>query len=196
MRIYLLIAFLVVGGCGFRPVYGNHYQEERAQTTAALAEIQVVTDTSRLSQLFKAELEDQLDPEHHPVARRYRLHAGITEQNIPLFVSQDGTYGRGNLRYTLKYTLVRIADNQTVDQGSLVRVSSYAASETNAIYASYVAQEDAKRRGMVELANDLAMRMGNRMDEGFRTPSAEDEPEPAPLSVQKIEDVFSGAIQQ
>lgn len=196
MRYMLLSLLLLTSACGFRPVYGKHYQEERAQATAALAEIQVVTDTSRLSQLFKAELEDQLNPEHQSRSKRYRLHVGITEQNIPLFVAQDGTYGRGNLRYTLKYTLVRVQDDQAVDHGSLVRVSSYAASETNAIYASYVAQEDAKRRGMVELANDLAMRIGNRMDDGFQTPSAEDESEPAPLSVQKIEDVFSGAVQQ
>lgn len=195
MRYLLLSVLLLVSACGFRPVYGKHYQEERGQVTAQLAEIQVMTDTSRLSQLFKAELEDRLNPEHHTGAKRYQLHVGITEQNIPLFVAQDGTYGRGNLRYTLKYTLVRTQDHQSVDRGSLVRVSSYAASETNAIYASYVAQEDAKRRGMVELANDLAMRIGNRLNDGFHAPATQDAPEPPPLSVQKIEDVFGGGVQ-
>ncbi len=169
MRFVLLSVLMVVSACGFRPVYGRNYQEERAVASAALAEIRVVTDTQRSSQLFKAELEDRLNPEHIAAEKRYVLNVSISETNVPLFVAQDGTYGRGNLQYSLGYTLIRLSDNQSLDSGNLTRVSSYAASETNAIYASHVAQQDARKRGMIELASDLTLRIGNRLDSSLET---------------------------
>lgn len=171
--ILCLVALgLLVAGCGFRPVYGKQYQSERnAIASAQLAEIEVTGDTSRLNQLFQEELRDRLNPEHVAIEKRYRLHVAINEMNIPLFVAPDGTYGRGNLQYTLSYGLTRNEDGKQVDNGQLKRVSSYAASETNAIYASYVAQDDARKRGVIELANDLAMRLGNRLDHTLERPA-------------------------
>lgn len=166
-----LLCVLMLSACGFRPVYGTQYQSERSAASASLAEIEVVTNNDRLSQLFKAELEDRLNPENLPVEKRFRLTANIAEVNIPLFVAPDGTYGRGNLQYTLTYTLVRVADGKTISANGLTRVSSYAASETNAIYASYVAQQDAKKRGVIELASDLAMRLGNALDTDAAEPT-------------------------
>lgn len=165
MRAWIFLPLLLVtAACGFRPVYGTQYQAERGAASAQLAEIEVTADTSRYSQLFKAELEDRLNPEHLAVPQRYQLQVTLAEVNIPLFVAQDGTYGRGNLQYTLTYRLVRKVDGKLIHNGTLQRMSSYAASETNAIYASYVAQQDARKRGMTELASDLAMRIGNVLE--------------------------------
>lgn len=166
MRVLFLISIplLFLSACGFRPVYGKAYQAERAQASAALSEVQVQVGTSRYAQLLGAELRDRLNPEHAAVAKRYVLDVSVEEVNVPLFVAPDGTYGRGNLRYTLNYTLKHSDDNRVLDDGQIVRMSSYAASETNAIYASFVAQEDARKRGMIELANELSMRVGNVLD--------------------------------
>ncbi len=167
MLTYLCCLLLVFSmtACGFHPVYGSRSVTQ--STPAAqqfLASVAVSTDTARLSQLFKAELVDRLNPTHLPVNKRYKLDATIAEMNIPLFVAADGTYGRGNLQYTLTYTLIRIQDNRPLKTGTITRVSSYAASETNAIYASYVAQEDARNRGVVELATDMALTLSNLME--------------------------------
>ena len=161
---YALLPLLVLSACGFRPVYGTQYQQERAVGSASLAQIKVVSDNSRAGQLLKAEIEDRLNPQNIPAEKRYTLRLGVAEYNIPLFVAPDGTFGRGNIQYSVDYVLTRDADGATINQGGLSRVSSYAASETNAIYASYVAQQDAKKRGVIEMASDVAMRMGNALD--------------------------------
>lgn len=166
MRILILIPLFLLAGCGFRPVYGKEYQSERRVATAELAGISVVTPTDRLGQLLGEELRDAFNPEHVAAEKPYRLEASATEVNIPLFVAPDGTYGRGNIQFTANYTLVRVADNAPVHSGTLTRMSSYAASETNAIYASYVAQQDARKRGILELANDIASSIANRLNAG------------------------------
>ncbi len=165
MRSLILIPLLfALAACGFRPVYGTQYQAERGVATARLAEIEVSIDSSRYSQLLKAELEDRLNPEHIAADKRFQLQLSLSEINVPLFVAQDGTYGRGNLQYTLLYSLQRKGDSKVVDSGKIQSMSSYAASETNAIYASHVAQQDARKRGMTDLANDIAMRLGNALE--------------------------------
>ena len=160
-----LLLCALLSACGFRPVYGEQYQAERAAATASMGQIEVSTDTTRLGQLLNAELIDRLNPTNAAHDKLYRLTVALTEVNVPLFVAPDGTYGRGNIQFSANYSLARIADNTEVDSGSITRVSSYSASEQNAIYASYVAQQDARKRGVVELANDLALRMGNRLND-------------------------------
>lgn len=164
MRFLLISSLLLLSACGFRPVYGTQYQHERAQATASLAEVSVSTGTDRLGQLLGEELRDRINPEHRPLPKRYKLHVSLSELNIPLFVASDGTYGRGNIRYIATYSLTRLVDGAQVDGGSLTVMSSYAASETNAVYASYVAQQDARKRGVMDIANELAIRIGNRLD--------------------------------
>lgn len=181
MRPLLFIPLLFVAACGFRPVYGTQYQAERTQATASLAEVAVVTSTSRLGQLLGEELRDALNPEHIPAVKRYRLQVQVSERNIPLFVAPDGTYGRGNVRYTARYTLTRLSDGKQVDSGSVTREASYAASEINAIYGSYVAQQDARTRGVIELAHDVSMRVSNRLDRDSLEEETPEGAEPDPL---------------
>jgi LPS-assembly lipoprotein len=178
MKTFLALGVLcILSACGFRPVYGEAYQSERAAGTAALAQVEVSAGNSRRAQLFKAVLEDQLNPDAVPTQKTYRLDVVLEEQNIPLFVAPDGTYGRGNIQYTAKYALRRIDDNALLADGSLQSVSSYAASETDAIYASYVAQEDAKKRGVIELANNITLLLANRLNADSLEPLIKDEEE-------------------
>ncbi len=160
----MVCVLLFVSACGFRPVYGEAYQAERGAVSARLAEVAVSTGTTRSEQLLKAEVEDRLNPDNVAAEKRFMLVVSVGEVNIPLFVAPDGTYGRGNLQYTLTYSLRNSTDGSVVDTGSLTRVSSYAASETNAIYASYVAQEDARKRGVIELSKDIVTRVANILD--------------------------------
>ena len=141
--------------------------------TAGLDEVAVVVGTERLEQAFGEELRDRMNPTRSPSPKRYRVQVAIQEFNIPLFVAPDGTYGRGNIRFTANFRLTRMEDGALIDTGSVTRMSSYAASETNAIYASHVAQQDARQRGIVELANDIALRVANRLNDASLQPIAE-----------------------
>lgn len=159
-----ILWLFVLSACGFHAVYGTAYQQARAQQNESLANIEVVTNNSRLGQLLKAETEDRLNPTAIPAVKTHRLVISIGETNVPLFVAPDGTYGRGNIEYNVKYSLIRLADNTVTDNGSIKRISSYSAAEQAAIYASFVTEADARKRGIVELAHDLQLRVANHLN--------------------------------
>lgn len=175
-RPYALLAvgcwLLALTACGFEPVLAK-----RSSTSAvALPAIQISTDRSRLGQLLKAEITDLINPRHDTTPALYRLDIRIKETLVPLFIKPDGTASRGDIRYDTNYTLTRLSDKAVVNHGKITRISSFNSSET-ADYATFVVQEDAKKRGIIELAKDYALRLGN-VDLGNETPASAPLPTP------------------
>lgn len=158
-RTLLLAALLALAACGFRPVHGSEYQ---AQQNNSLAAVQVEVDTTRLGQLLKAEIENGVNPDYRRAEKLYTLAIALSETDAYLFINPDGTAGRGDVQLSSTYTLRRTLDGAVVKTGRLNRVSSYNISET-ADYATYVSQEDARKRGIVELAQDYKLRLSNLM---------------------------------
>ena len=158
-RLIFLLMITTLSACGFEPMHGRAYQEQTL--SGELAAIEVHTPSGILGELLRAEIEDAVNPEYRNVAPRYRLDIKIVEQDIPLFIRLDGTSNRGDILYTSDYTLVRISDNTVLHKGSLKRVSSYNSSDVAANYSAYVSKEDAKKRAVLELAQDYKLRLAN-----------------------------------
>ena len=155
----LCFALFLLAACGFEPVLARRAPAESSQQVY-LPEVRIETDRSHLGQLLKAEIEDQINPRHDAPAKRYVLKITVSDTVIPLFINPDGTASRGEIFYDSHYTLTRLADNVQIASGKITRASSFNSSET-ADYATYAAQEDAKRRGIVELSKDYALRLAN-----------------------------------
>jgi len=162
-RLLLTLALFSLAACGFEPVLAKR-TPDYTSASVDLSAIRVVTDRSHLGQLLKAEIEDQINPRHAAAPDRYTLAIKVSDSMMPLFINPDGTASRGEIRFASSYTLTRLADNVVVKRGNIERASSFNTSET-ADYASYVAQEDAKKRGMLELAKDYALRLSNLSSE-------------------------------
>jgi hypothetical protein len=113
----------------------------------------------RYNELLKADIMRHINPTAQTVAPRYRLSIGYTEQDAQLFVNPDGTASRGDLIYQSQYTLMRMADRRVLATGNIRRISSYNSSPV-ADYASFVSIEDARSRGISELAQDYVLRLG------------------------------------
>jgi len=159
-HVVLLAALLALTACGFRPVHGRQYQAEQETRLSSVA---VVVDNSRLGQLLKAEIESGANPDYERSEKLYTLNIALFESNLYLFVNPDGTAGRGDIAFSSNYSLVRTLDRKVMKTGTLKRVSSYNISET-ADYATYVSEEDARRRGIIELAQDYKLRLANLME--------------------------------
>ena len=127
-----------------------------------LTNVRIETDRSRLGQLLKAEIEDQANPDSDPVEKLYVLHIASPERDVALFINPDGTSSRGDLVYATSYTLTRVADGKLITQGNIQRISSYNSS-VSADYASFVSQADARKRAVLELAQDYKLRLANVM---------------------------------
>jgi LPS-assembly lipoprotein len=179
-KFWLLLLPLLLAACSFHPLYGN----ARPQTgTALLSGIKVDPVSSRSGQLFTMELEDQLNPGGAvPSDARYRLTATLVAREIGLGAARDGTVSRYNVYLDTNYQLFRIADKKLMTSGHLTEVSSYN-NITNQYYSTYVAQEDAYKRGVTELAQLVCQRLGSYLTEngGDPTPQVAPPKEQQPL---------------
>lgn len=158
-RALLFAALLALAACGFRPVHGRMYQAEQETSLASVA---VQVDNTRLGQLLKAEIETGVNPDYERAEKLYTLSITLSTYDVYLFVNPDGTAGRGDVVFNSNYQLVRNLDRKVLKTGQIKRVSSYNISES-ADYATYVSEDDARRRGVVELAQDYKLRMSNLM---------------------------------
>lgn len=180
---------LALQACGFHPLYAKSYQDS---LSVNLSQVDIVTDTTRIGQLLKAEIRDQVNPAmaHDPI--RYRMNISISELDIPLFINRDGTSSRGDLRYTSVYSLTRLADSKLVAHGTIERVASYNSSQ-NADYASFVSLEDAKIRAATELAQDYKLRLANLLptlnDPRAGEVTVPKAPDPALSTIPKVNDI-------
>ena len=167
-RALALLALLALAACGFKPVHGRQYQAEQDSN---LASVVVEVDNSRLGQLLKAEINSGVNPDYERREKLYRLDITLNEFDNYLFINPDGTAGRGDVQFVSSYRLTRLLDGAVLKTGRLNRTSSYNISET-ADYATYVSQEDARKRGVVELGQDYKLRLSNLMA-GLNSGSAE-----------------------
>lgn len=168
-RVALIVSMLALQACGFQPVHGTRVEKS---LDVNLAQVSIQTDGSRLGQLLAAEIRDQANPDYASAPATYALHVSFTESDNPLFINPDGTSGRGDMQYQSHYSLVRLTDNKSISTGNINRVASYNTSQ-NADYASFVSREDARKRAIVELAQDYKLRLINLLPK-MNDPNAEE----------------------
>ncbi len=152
-----LAACLLLVGCGFQPVHGT---AARLKNASQLESVEIMTDSSRAGQLLKAEIEDQINPTGAPAEKLFVLHITVTETELGLFTNPDGTAGRGDYQLNSSYTLRRKLDQKEIDVGTLSRSSSYNNAQT-ADFSTFISREDARKRGLLELARDYQLRLSN-----------------------------------
>ncbi len=167
IRFAVLFGLLALSACGFQALHGQAYHDSLAVDLSAISievngENATTTTTSilphRYVELLKAEIGDGVNPMGVHAEKLFTLSIHFTETDVGLFVNPDGTASRGDLVYSSAYTITRIADAKVVATGTLQRTSSYSTSPT-ADYASYVAIDDARKRGIIELGQDYKLRL-------------------------------------
>lgn len=206
MQRFLAISLVFfLSACGFQPLHGQAYRET---LTVDLSSVRVsVTGSSiavtsksvlprRYGELLKAQIEDKTNPRNAPTEKRFVLDISFTENDLALFVNPDGTASRGDLNYASTYSLKRLSDNKVVATGAILRVSSYNSSPT-ADFASYVSIEDARKRGIRELAEDYTLRLATllptlNMPDGTAITPTPQVPIPELQPVRTYETIRSG----
>lgn len=182
----MLLPFLLAA-CGFEPMYAK----QSGKQNALLAGVRVEgAPPGRLGQQFRIALEDQLNPEGvMPVDPLYRIQVTFDHTEAAIDTARDGTVSRYNVYLNSNYKLYRISDGVLMTSGSLRHVSSYN-NITNEYFSTYVAQEDALERGIVELGKLYRQRLavyltqngGNPKPQVNAVPDAPPPPVPVPLT--------------
>lgn len=150
----LLVAALLLEGCGFHPLYADH---GRSGFDADLASIKVNTIADRQGQLLAIALRDALNPTGAQVVTRYTLDVSLTSIREDIALRSDGTASRSEIAMTAKFVLKDAKANQAVLQGTTHSVSSYDVLNDN--YATVVASQNAEQRTMQEVGDDILVRL-------------------------------------
>ncbi len=158
LRVFVPSCLLVfVTACGFEPVYAT--REQGGTTRDVLAQIRVVTPFGRPGDQLKADIEDRLNPEAVSTGSKYELRVQLNQRAEPFIIDTDGTASRFVVTFDSPFSLVNLADGKEVANGQVQRSTSYNVSETDD-YSTVIAQNDAVRRGITELAEDYKLRLG------------------------------------
>lgn len=153
-RSLLLGLCLLVGACGFEPMYGDH---RGSQTVADLSAVRIGLISDRNGQLLRRYLMDRMYPQGGSVGDRYTLEVGLTIASANFGIQRDQTSTYAQIIVSSTYALRDIKTNQLLQGGSARAVSSY--NVTQDPFNILVAEADARDRALQVLANDLVTRI-------------------------------------
>lgn len=147
---------LLTAGCGFRPLYGNAAGPQGGPGTD-LAAIAVHPIENRRGQILRTQLETELTPRGVPRDPQYYLDVTVAEQATDLDVQRTATATFANLRVTAAYRLVDVKTVKAITGGRSDFTVSY--NVLTSPYGNLVAEQDARRRALGEIARDIHRRL-------------------------------------
>lgn len=150
-------AMLLVAGCGFKPLYGDR-GVRGASVKADTAQVAIAPIADRSGQILRNELIDRLTPQGQPSEPAYSLTVVYQENKVPLGIRVDETATRANMNLTARFTLHDRRQGVTVYSGASQAQVSY--NIVDADFATIVAERDARQRGIILLADGIALRLG------------------------------------
>lgn len=148
-------AIAALSGCGFAPVYGRG-----TAASATRGRISV----SRISGLLGFTLRTRLTARLGPAdAASHQLKVTVDISRRGLAVSRENEITRYNLTGTAKYTLTPIGETGKTARGSVRAFAAYSA--TASPFATRSAEQDARERLALALADQIASRLAVTAEE-------------------------------
>jgi LPS-assembly lipoprotein len=153
MRVLIASLALLLGACGFQPMYAP------AGGGPAIGPVQVAEIDGKAGHVLRTELARILAVENTGAAPSH-LQITLQEQVTPLALRRDESATRAELRIIANYVLTP-PDNGEVMRGSVVTTVNY--DIPTAAFGEIAAQDDARERAAETMAQrfraELALRM-------------------------------------
>ena len=144
-------AMALLGGCGFRPLYGR--PSAPGSTVAELAAIRVEPADDRIAQLVRNRLLDGLNPTGQPLRPRWRLRFTVSESRESVAKQEDDVTTRVSLSLAASYVLTEAAGDRPVTSGVRRAIAGYNVIQSE--YANLVADSNAMERAAQQLADAI-----------------------------------------
>jgi LPS-assembly lipoprotein len=147
---------LTTAACGFRPLHGPPPAASVSpDQKLALTEIRRLS--GREGQRLHNLLRDRLNPAGQPARPAYLLSVTLTSRTAGLGIRKDETATRANLVLNAKYTLQDKESRSVLADGISKSVNSY--NILNELFATTISEDDALKRGLRQIADDIALRL-------------------------------------
>lgn len=157
----VLGALLMLGACGFEPLYG---QRSGSTVVADLAATKVNLIEDRIGQQLRNTLVEEFAPGGSAQSPRYLLDVKLQENKSTLAIRLDETTSRAVLEIQAAFTLRRSSDGQVLYDGLSRATTSY--NVVNSDFATVNAESDARRRAIRVLGEDIKLRLASYFNQG------------------------------
>lgn len=154
-RGFLLFAALVVlGACGFHPLYGKA-DSKNAPKELASVEIKPIPD--RIGQILHNHLLDLMNSRGRPSKPAYALTVNLSEGTEHLAVRKSAFVTRANLRVSANFTLTERSNGKALYSGKTLVVSGYDILSSD--FATMAAEKDARERAVTEIGYAIRLKL-------------------------------------
>ena len=161
----LLGMSLLLAGCGFAPLNARHGDDS---TVADLSSVKIgpvvegnnkgnFTPNARYDQEFRNRLLNNFNPDGQPTEPAFELRVLLTQTSTEIGTQPDGSSARTDVSVEAHYELIKLATGKPVVSGNSYGINSYPII-TNS-YATLVGGQDAQRRAVESVADDIARRV-------------------------------------
>jgi LPS-assembly lipoprotein len=162
MRALIVGLALLLGACGFQPMYATS-----ANGGPAIGPVQVAQIDGKAGHVLKTELDRILAVEAQTGGEPMLLEITLQELVTPLGIRRDESATRAELRLIANYVLTP-PNNGRVMRGSVFTVVNY--DIPTAAFGEITSQDDARERAAETMAQrfraELALRMAQARAEG------------------------------
>ena len=149
-KLAVLAACLLLGACGFRPMYGKSLAPQ-------LSSVFVEPIAERDGYELRTSLIDALRSDGDPAGKLYRLKIVLNETSQGIALQNDASITRYNNRMEARYTLSDVRGN-VLTSGIQTELSAY--NVVQSPYATLVAEQDASKRAAQDVAERIHLDLG------------------------------------
>ena len=149
-RAVAFLACLLLGACGFHPMYGNSLAPQ-------LSSVYVEPIAERDGYELRNSLIDVLQSDGDAAGKAYRLKISLNESSQGIALQNDATITRYNSRLEARYTLSDARGN-VLTTGTQTEMSSY--NVVTSPYSTLVAEQDASKRAAQDVAERIHLDLG------------------------------------
>jgi len=150
----LVFALLVLGGCGFQPLYGK---SSAATAASKFSEIKIKPIKDRIGQQLHNHLLTALNPKGAPGNPLYLLEVLVSETKSSLAVRKSAFATRANLKVTTSFRLIPTKKGEEDFSGTSAITVSYNILDSD--FATLSAEKDARKRAVREIAEDIRIQL-------------------------------------
>ena len=152
----VMVAVLVLAGCGFQPLYGGG--QGKGSVLDALRQVRIEPIPDRLGQKLRNFLLDRINPAGVPARPSHSLRVETGVSRTELGIKRDETATRALLELSVSYALYSYADDRIVFKGFAKSTNSFNIVASD--YATASAEIGALDRAAREISDDIKNRLG------------------------------------
>jgi LPS-assembly lipoprotein len=153
--VLAIVAALVLGGCGFQPLYGP--TASGAQLTDVMRSVEIAPVPGRVGQRVRNELLFRTTGGAEPATPQYRLEIAIRESLQNTLVTRTGDPQGRVFQLYAEYRLIRLADSQVVFAGHSNARAAF--DKVDSVFADIRAERDAENRAARTMADAIRTRL-------------------------------------